>query len=998
MKIHTILTTLILLAALAHIHAQEAKNARKPNIIFILADDLGYADSTLYGHTKLYQTPNLERLAKQGMTFSRAYAASPLCSPTRASILTGQNPGRLGLTAPQCHLPPVRLKGSKGKAAGPKSKVIQPNSATRLDTKYNTLAKELKKAGYSTGHFGKWHLGPKPYSALQHGFDVDIPNWHGPGPAGNFVAPWRYPDFDPNHPKEHIEDRMAEEAVAFMKKNKDKPFFLNYWQFSVHAPFNAKQELIDKYKKLVDPGDAQRSPTYAAMVESMDDAVGTLLDAVDELGIADNTIVIFFSDNGGNMYNWVDDTRPTSNAPLRGGKASMYEGGIRVPMVVSWPGKIKPETRSDAMVQSVDFYPTLMKMLDIEAPKNQVFDGIDISPAFDGKPLNREAIFTYFPHDPPVPDWMPPAIAVHHGDWKLIREFHQGPNGEHFYRLYNLANDIGEKNNIAYKRPGLVATLDKMIEGFIEDSGTVVPIPNPKFDLNKYQPELEGYTKMKKPGAAKGKKKPARKPKVKTKKNATNSGDKPLNVILVITEDQSTDLGCLGTKGLDTPHIDKFAAEGVNFTRAFTLSPVCSPSKMALLTGTYPHTNSAIRNVYNYGVKFPLPKGSDPSNTKLGGVHEDLPTLIEVLREGGIFTGITFKSHVQPIRKFPFHRGYPDPANPAQARSIINQVVKQSGGGPFFLWFNTAAPHLPFKHYPQAQGKWDPKGGLLGDGGVTNVDPKEIEVPKFYPDTPAVRQDIADYYGAIECVDTTFGAMRAALKQQGMLENTVIIYTSDHGLGMHRAKQSIYAAGLHVPFIVQAPNQKPGRVIKHPISHLDLSPTILDYFGIKKPATMIGKSLRPIINGKNDTFADRPTILTACHRYYSARAVTDGKYYFIRNLTQPKGGSLANAQPVLNTDQYQPGHPWYNRTYEATVKAKGTVPHKLLKQIVEGGLPAQELYDIDTDPGMVNNLLEPGKKHDANLPMLKSQLTMWRKKSGDHPGNLKRRTKKKAAK
>ena len=976
---------LTLLVAFLSIGISHAQDTKKPNIIFILADDLGYADCTLYGHTKLYQTPNIERLSKQGMTFTRAYAASPLCSPTRASILTGQNPARLGLTAPQCHGREVRLDASKGASAGPKSKAIQPNSASRLDTRHESLGKDLKKAGYVTGHFGKWHLGLEPYSPLEHGFDIDIPHWHGPGPAGNFVAPWKYPDFDPQTPNEHIEDRMAQEAVAFMEKNKDKPFFLNYWMFSVHAPFNAKQALIDKYKGLVDPADPQHSPTYAAMVESMDDAVGTLMDAVDRLGIADNTIVIFFSDNGGNMYSWVDDTHPTSNAPLRGGKATMYEGGIRVPMVVKWPGKIKPNTRSNAMVQSIDFYPTIHKILGTKPEKPEVIDGIDITPAFEGKPLNREAIFTYFPHAPPVPDWIPPAISVHHGNWKLIREFHQGPNGEHFYRLYNLANDIGEQHNIAYKRPGLVQTLDTMITKFIEKTNTVVPIPNPKFDLNKYTPELEGYTTMKKPPVKKA-------PQPKVKKKTAKDGKKPLNVILVITEDQSADLGCLGTKGLDTPQIDKFCAGGVNFTRAFTLSSVCSPSKMALLTGTYPHTNSAVRNVWNYGVKFPLPKDKDPSDVRLGGVHEDLPTLIEVLRENKIFTGVSFKSHVQPVRKFPFHRGYPDPATPAKARQIINQVVQHSGDRPFFLWFNTAAPHLPFKHYPQAQGKWDPKGGLVGDGGVTNVDPNAIEVPKFYPDTPAVRQDIADYYGAIECVDTVFGAMMQTLKDQDLLENTVIIYTSDHGIGLHRAKQSIYAAGLHVPFLVQAPDQKPGRTIKHPISHLDLSPTILDYFGISKPKTMIGKSLRPVISGKKETFKDRPTILTACHRYYNARAVTDGKYYYIRNLTQPKGGTLAKPQPVLNTDQHQPGPPWFNRTYEATVAAKGTVPHKLLKQIVEGCLPTEELYDLDTDPGMIDNLLEPGKKHSANLPFLKSQLKLWRKQSGDNPTNLKRRT------
>ncbi|MDB4310877.1 sulfatase, partial [bacterium] len=323
-------------------------------------------DTTLYGHTKLYQTPNIERLAKRGMTFTRAYSASPLCSPTRSSILTGLHPARTGLTTPNCHTGQPILSASEGKTGNPAKKAVQPNPVNRLDTKFYTLGESFRDAGYATGHFGKWHLGAAPHSPLEHGFEIDIPHWHGPGPAGNFVAPWRYPDFDPNTPNEHIEDRMAEEAVAFMEKNQDKPFLLNYWMFSVHAPFDAKPKVIDKYRALIDPKDPQRSPTYAAMVEAMDDAVGTLIDALDRLKIADNTIIVFFSDNGGNMYNEIDGTSPTSNFPLRGGKAAMFEGGVRVPMIVAWPGNIAADTRNDALVQSTDFFPTFLDLLPLK--------------------------------------------------------------------------------------------------------------------------------------------------------------------------------------------------------------------------------------------------------------------------------------------------------------------------------------------------------------------------------------------------------------------------------------------------------------------------------------------------------------------------------------------------------------------------------------------------------------------------------------------------------
>jgi arylsulfatase A-like enzyme len=467
-------------------------NSPRPNIVFILADDLGWADTTLYGHTRFYQTPNLERLAKRGMTFTRAYAASPLCSPTRASILTGQNPARLGLTSPTCHLPEVQLKARPGGKTNPGLKARQPKSATRLRTDIPTLGKTLRKAGYQTGHFGKWHLGPEPYSPLQQGFQIDVPHWHGPGPKGSYLAPWSYPDFDPAHPKEHIEDRMAEEAVAFLEKHKDTPFFLNYWQFSVHAPFDAKKELIEKHRKRIDPKSPQRSPTYAAMVESMDDAVGTLLDALDRLELTDNTIIIFFSDNGGNMYNTVDDTTPTSNAPLRGGKATMFEGGVRVPMIVSYPGTIRSGTTNESLVQSTDFYPTLVELLGLQTEKGQVFDGSSIVPALKGEALRRPPIFTYFPHNPPVPDWIPPAISVHQDEWKLIREFHQGKKNAHRYRLFNLKTDLGERENLAGKHPKKVKALDQLITTFLKETKAIVPVPNPDFNPSKYQPEREG--------------------------------------------------------------------------------------------------------------------------------------------------------------------------------------------------------------------------------------------------------------------------------------------------------------------------------------------------------------------------------------------------------------------------------------------------------------------------------------------------------------------------
>jgi len=473
---------------------------RPPNVLFILADDLGWSDTTLFGTTALYQTPHMERLAKRGMTFTRAYSASPLCSPTRSAILTGLSPARTGITTPNCHLPQVRLQAVSGKSAPATQHAIQPDPVTRLKTDYPTLPKTLQAAGYATGHFGKWHLGPEPYSPLEHGFDVDIPHWPGPGPAGSFVAPWKFPNFKEKTPGEHLEDRMAAEAVAWMEQHKDRPFFLNYWQFSVHAPFDAKKALLEKYRPLVDPRSPQRSPTYAAMIESFDDAIGTLLDALDRLQLADQTIILFTSDNGGNMYNEVDGTTPTCNAPLRGGKASMYEGGTRVPQIIAWPGVTAPGSRSDFLTQSEDFYPTLLEGLSLGSVPGQTFDGTSILPVLKGGRIERDSAFQYFPHSPGVPDWLPPSVSVHRRDgWKLIRIFHAGEGGRHRHLLYNLIDDLGEKNNLAGQRPELVAELDARIETFLAETNAVLPIPNPAFDPARYRPELEGVQTHRKP-------------------------------------------------------------------------------------------------------------------------------------------------------------------------------------------------------------------------------------------------------------------------------------------------------------------------------------------------------------------------------------------------------------------------------------------------------------------------------------------------------------------
>ena len=470
--------------------ADPGLEAPRTNVLFILADDLGYSDTSLYGTTWFYETPNIKRLASRGMLFTNAYSASPVCSATRASIMAGQEPGRLGITAAGGHLEHVieksrfrSIKVVAGRGKRTARKANTPVAVTRLGLEVETLAEVLRAAGYATGHFGKWHLGAEPYSPLQQGFDVDIPHWPGPGAAGSYVAPWQYPEelaFTAKFPGEHIEDRMAREAVAFMEKHKHEPFFLNYWSFSVHGPFGAKAALVEKYAKRAHPANAQHSPIYAAMVQILDEAVGTLLDALDRLRLADRTIVVFYSDNGGSTYDRINGDVATSNAPLRGGKGQIYEGGIRVPASVIWPGRIEPGSVSAALLSSTDWYPTLLDMLGIEPPKGHILDGVSQVPAFLSQVEPRTQFACFVPHYFAKAGTIP-ATSMRSGKWKLIRFHHDTDDQRDRFELYDLEKDVGETVNLAAANPERVQAMDRTISTYLTGIGALVPMKNPAY-------------------------------------------------------------------------------------------------------------------------------------------------------------------------------------------------------------------------------------------------------------------------------------------------------------------------------------------------------------------------------------------------------------------------------------------------------------------------------------------------------------------------------------
>jgi len=446
--------------------AHAADPANHPNVVFILADDLGWADLGCYG-SKYHKTPNLDRLAAGSVRFTHGYAACPVCSPTRAGIMTGRYPARLGITD---WLP--------GRPDRPDQKMLRPMLVNALPESEITLAAALKSAGYATGHIGKWHLGGKDAGPQRRGFDVNIAGDQSGSPLSYF-APFTAKDGRSmpgleNAPEgEYLTDRLTSEAEKFLDANKEKPFFLYLAHYTVHIPLKAKADIVAKYK-MGSPG-SQGNPIYAAMIESLDDGVGRVLKKLDDLKLSDKTIVIFTSDNGGLCTPEGPNTPPTINSPLREGKGYLYEGGIRVPFIIKMPGVTNPAV-IEAPACSIDFFPTLLEACGVKSKAD--VDGVSLIPLLKGENLKREALFWHYPHY--SNQGGRPGGAVRAGDFKLI-EFYDSGRRE----LYDVRKDVGESNNLIVSKKELAnELLEKLrIWRLVVDAKMMKPnpdyVPNP---------------------------------------------------------------------------------------------------------------------------------------------------------------------------------------------------------------------------------------------------------------------------------------------------------------------------------------------------------------------------------------------------------------------------------------------------------------------------------------------------------------------------------------
>jgi arylsulfatase A-like enzyme len=461
----------------------------RPNLLLILLDDYGWMDTGCYG-SSFYETPNLDRLAARGMRFTDAYAACPVCSPTRASLMSGKYPANVGVTDwidwhGHCH--PCR------------GRLVDAPYVEHLPATETSVATALREGGYATWHVGKWHLGRETHFPERHGFDVNVAGCMWGCPIKGYFSPWQIPNYpDDGSQGEYLTDRMTDEAIRLVRRHdQHRPFFLNLWHYAVHTPIQAKAEDVARFREkarqmgldritpLV-PGEhfptaqkqrqrvqrrlLQSDPTYAAMVWNMDWNLGRLFTALEETGQLDNTLILFTSDNGGLA---TAEGSPTSNLPLNEGKGWMYEGGTREPLIAAWPGVIAPGSVCSVPVTSPDFYPTLLAAAGLPLRPAQHQDGVSFLPLLQGATsLDREALFWHYPHY--GNQGGTPGSSIRAGDWKLIEFFEDGR-----LELYHLRDDVGELRNLAAHEPQRVRQLHAQLRAWRDRMNAKYPLPNP---------------------------------------------------------------------------------------------------------------------------------------------------------------------------------------------------------------------------------------------------------------------------------------------------------------------------------------------------------------------------------------------------------------------------------------------------------------------------------------------------------------------------------------
>jgi arylsulfatase A len=451
-------------ALLPNVLSKAARSGKRPNIVFFLVDDLGWGDLGCYADT-FHESPQIDRLCAEGLKFTNGYAGAPVCSPSRAAIMTGRFPARLHLTQ--------WIPGT----IYPHKKLLEAPTPRHLDLSVPTIAELLKRAGYQTGAIGKWHLGGDGYLPENFGFDVNVAgDFHGaPGPPNHYFGPFQYHNLTGYTKDDYLTEVLTTKLEQFISQAAPKgPFFLYMAEYAVHIPLQAREALIEKYRRK-NGGKDEPDPVYAAMIETVDTALGTLRATLDRAGVADNTIIVLTSDNGGVGFQQRRLHRIADNGPLRAGKGFLYEGGIREPLIVYWPGVTKPGAVCDVPVVGMDFLPTILSMVELGSAPAPC-DGLDISGLLSGgSSLNRDALYWHYPHY--SDQGGTPSGAIREGDWKLIEFFEDG-----HLELYNLALDPGEQYNFASSFADKAYDLLQKLQNWRASVNAAMPRPNPEYN------------------------------------------------------------------------------------------------------------------------------------------------------------------------------------------------------------------------------------------------------------------------------------------------------------------------------------------------------------------------------------------------------------------------------------------------------------------------------------------------------------------------------------
>ena len=463
-------------------------SAERPNFVFILADDYGIMDVGVEGST-FYETPHLDGLANGGMRFTQGYATCQVCSPSRASIMLGKYPARHGITD--------WIGAASGTKWNRNDRVLPAEYVHALPAEDTTLAEAMKAAGYKTFFAGKWHLGDKGSSPLDHGFDINKGGGRPGSPYSGFFVPYKNPTLPDGPPGESLTLRLGEETAKFIEDHKEEPFFAYLSFYAVHGPIQTTPELWKKYQQKAKGGagiderfifdrtkgvrQVQDNPIYAGMVETMDAAIGTVLDKLKELGLDDNTVVIFTSDNGGVSSG---DAFSTSNLPYRGGKGRQWEGGIREPYYIKAPGVTKAGATSAVPATGTDFYPTILELAGIPAKPKQHVDGVSLVPVLKGGKIPERDLFWHYPHY--GNQGGEPSSIIRSGDWKLIRYWEDGRE-----ELYRLSKDIGEQNDLAKTESGKVSELSQKLDKWLAETGARIPKQDSRFDPEKKKAQIK---------------------------------------------------------------------------------------------------------------------------------------------------------------------------------------------------------------------------------------------------------------------------------------------------------------------------------------------------------------------------------------------------------------------------------------------------------------------------------------------------------------------------